>query len=74
MTVKLQRELHLGQEATFNFGIKDARDLEQWHSGIKVLDEWFYVDEPEKKIGVLRYFKYINLLRKTQWTVHYKLN
>ena len=74
MDVKLQRELHLGKEATFNFGIKDARDLEQWHDGIKVLDEWSYVDEPEKKIGVLRYFKYINLLRKTQWTVHYKLN
>ena len=74
MDVKLQKELHLGKEATFNFGIKEARDLEQWHPGIKVLDEWSYVDEPEKKIGALRFMKHINLLRKTQWTVHYRLN
>ncbi len=71
---KLQRELHLGKEATFNFGIKDGRDLEQWHDDIKFLDEWSYVDEPEKKLGVLRFFKHINLFRKTQWTVHYKLS
>ncbi len=71
--VKFQRELRLGKEVTFHFGIEDGRDLEQWHDGIKFLDEWSYVDEPEKKIGVLRFIKHINLLRKTQWTVHYKL-
>jgi O-methyltransferase involved in polyketide biosynthesis len=73
INVKLQREFHLGKEATYNFGIKDSRDLESWHPGLKFLDEWSYVDEPEPKLGALRYFRHINLFRKTQWTIHYKL-
>lgn len=74
MDIKLQRELHLGREAMFNFGIKDGKDLERWNSGIQFLDEWSYFDEPDEKLGVLRFFKHVELFRKTQWTVHYKLN
>lgn len=50
-TIKLQRELHLGPEATFNFGIRDGQELESWHPGFKFLDEWSYFDEPEPKLG-----------------------
>lgn len=74
MDVKMRRELHLGKDATFNFGIKDGKDLESWNASIQFLDEWSYFDESEEKLGALKYFKHIELLRKTQWTVHYKLN
>jgi O-methyltransferase involved in polyketide biosynthesis len=70
---KMQRELHLGKNATFRSGIGDGREMEQWHSGIQFLDEWSYFDSEEKKLGWLRLFRYIELLRKTQWTVHYRL-
>jgi methyltransferase (TIGR00027 family) len=70
---KFQRQLHLGKDAAFNFGIRNAREMEQWNSGIELLDEWSYLDEPEPKIGWFRLLRYVELFRKTQWTVHYKL-
>ncbi len=70
---KMQRELHLGKDATFRSGIRDGREMEQWHSGIQFLDEWSYFDSEEEKLGWLRLFRYIELIRKTQWTVHYRL-
>lgn len=71
---KMQRELHLGKDATFKSGILDGREMEQWHDGIQFLDEWSYFDSEEKKLGWLRLLKHIELIRKTQWTVHYRLN
>ena len=70
---KLQRQLHLGRDATFNFGVRDAKEVEQWNCGIELLDEWSYLDEPEPRIGLLRLLRYVELFRKTQWTVHYRL-
>jgi O-methyltransferase involved in polyketide biosynthesis len=70
---KLQREVHMGKNATFRSGIHDGREMEQWHSGIQFLDEWSYFDSDEKKLGWLRLFRYIGIIRKTQWTVHYLL-
>ena len=70
---KMQRELHLGKDATFRSGIRNGREMEQWHSGIQFLDEWSYFDSEEEKLGWLRLFRYIELIRKTQWTVHYRL-
>jgi len=71
---KLQREVHMGKDATFRSGISDGRAMEQWHSGIQFLDEWSYFDSDEKKLGRLRLLRHIGLIRKTQWTVHYRLN
>ena len=71
---KMQKEIHLGKDATFRSGIRDGREMEQWHDGIQFLDEWSYFDSEEKKLGWLRLLKYIEFIRKTQWTVHYLLN
>jgi O-methyltransferase involved in polyketide biosynthesis len=71
---KMQRQVHLGKGAMFRSGISDGRELEQWHSGIQFLDEWSYFDSEEKKLGWLRLLRHIELIRKTQWTVHYLLN
>lgn len=72
--MKLQREMQFGKGVTYHFGIEDGRELESWHEGIEFLDEWSYFDEPEEKLGVLKLFRHIPLLRKTQWTVHYRLH
>ncbi|EGJ34928.1 MULTISPECIES: class I SAM-dependent methyltransferase [Moorena] len=71
---KLQQDLHLGKDATFKFGIKDSKDLEAWNPGLEFLDDWFYLDEPEKKLGLLRVFKDIPFFRKILWTARYKMN
>jgi len=71
---KMQKELHLGKDATFHFGIRDSKEIEEWHDGIELLDDWSYFDSDEKKLGLLKIFGKIQFLRKTQWTVHYKLH
>jgi len=71
---KLQRQVHLGKDAMFRSGLHNGREMEQWHSGIQFLDEWSYFDSEEKKLGWLSIFKHFELVRKTQWTVHYRLN
>ena len=70
---KLQRQFHLGKDALFRSGIRDSREMEQWQSGMQFLDDWSYFDSDEKKLGLLRLFRYVGWLRKTQWTVHYRL-
>lgn len=74
MNYKMQHQLHMGKDATFHFGIRDSKEMEKWHAGIQFLDDWSYFDSEEKKLGVLKLFRNIEILRKTQWTVHYKLN
>ncbi len=71
---KMQRELHMGKDVAFNFGIRESEEMEEWNFGIEFLDDWTYFDEPEPKIGWLRIFRNLEIFRKTQWTVHYKLN
>jgi len=70
---KFQRDFHLGKDATFNFGIKDSRDLELWNDGIEFLDEWTYFDDNDNKLGWINYLGKLEKFRKTQWIVHYKL-
>ena len=71
----MQRQVHLGKDAMFRSGIRDGREMEQWHSGIQFLDEWSYFDSEEKKLGVAQSsYDISELIRKTQWTVHYRLN
>jgi methyltransferase (TIGR00027 family) len=71
---KLQRQMHMGKDAMFRSGIREGREMEQWHDGIQFLDEWSYFDSDEKKLGLLKVLRHIELIRKTQWTVHYRLN
>jgi O-methyltransferase involved in polyketide biosynthesis len=71
---KLQWEMNMGKDATFRSGIRDSREMEQWHSGIQFLDDWSYFDSEEEKLGLLKVLKHITFIRKTQWTVHYLLN
>jgi O-methyltransferase involved in polyketide biosynthesis len=51
-TVQMKIKRLLGLDASYNFGIKDALELESYGNGIKVIDEWSYVEDP---ISVLEY-------------------
>ncbi|MDX2443066.1 MAG: class I SAM-dependent methyltransferase, partial [Bacteroidales bacterium] len=74
MNFKMQKELNLGKDATFLFGIRHSHEMESWSNGISLLGDWSYFDSDEKKLGWIKIFRHIDLFRKTQWTVHYKLN
>ena len=71
---KLRRQLKLGKDVTFNSGVRDGREMEEWGEGIEFLDEWSYFDEDEPRLGRLKLFRHFELFRKAQWTVHYRLS
>ncbi len=68
---KMQRKM--GMDADFRFGIRRAADLQAWGEGIELLQDWSHFDEPERKIGVARWFRRFELFRTTQWVVRYRL-
>jgi methyltransferase (TIGR00027 family) len=71
---RLQAKARFGSDAVFNWGIKASDELEGWHSGIEFLDEFFYLNPQEKRLGWYRWLGVFDSLKKGQWIVHYKLN
>jgi len=74
MEFKLKKELKLGEGTTFKFGIPDSDEIEHWHEGFRLIDDWSYFDSAELSSGFMRHFGKIDAFRKIQWTVHYELN
>ncbi|WFN34273.1 class I SAM-dependent methyltransferase [Methanogenium sp. S4BF] len=70
---KMRRRLHFGKDAVFRSGISRSDEMEGWHPGIRLLDDWSYFDSGEKKLGWLKIFSRFRLFRYVQWTVHYRL-
>jgi len=73
MQWKFKRQLGMTGGAIFTFGIPGSRYFEQWSKDYRFLDEWTYFDDKEKKLGWFNLFSKIELLRKVQWIVHYKI-
>jgi len=48
--------------------------MEGWNQGIEFLDDWDYFETGEQKLGLLRLFGRLEMFRRVQWTVHYRLN
>lgn len=67
---KMKRQLGLDAGSAFNFGIRNARELETYGQGIRVVDEWSFVDDPDVRP---RFYKYLGVGR-TQWTVTAGIN
>lgn len=74
VSLKMQRQLSLGKNAVYRFGISSSRQMETWNAGIQFLDDWCYFDTNHAKLGWMRWFGKSEFLRKVQWTVHYRLN
>lgn len=68
--MKMKRELGLESGYSYNFGIKNALELESYGNGIKVIDEWSFVEDPNVRP---RIYKYLGLSR-TQWTITATIN
>jgi len=73
MKWKFRRQLGMTGGAVFTFGIPDSRYLERWSEKYEFLDEWTYFDDREKKLGWFNLFSSVMILRKAQWTVHYRI-
>ena len=68
--LKMRRELGYDSGPFYNFGIKDASELESYGRGIKVIDEWSYVEDPDVHPRILKYMG----ISRTQWTITATIN
>ncbi len=59
--------------ARFHWGLKRGKDLESWSDGICLLDECFYLDCPELRLGAQQRMRRIPLLAKAAGVYHYRL-
>jgi methyltransferase (TIGR00027 family) len=71
--LRMRKQAHLGAGAVFRFGINNSADMEGWGPGIKLLDDWTFYDDNEKKLGWIQLYGKIPAMRRIQWTTHYRL-
>jgi methyltransferase (TIGR00027 family) len=70
---KMRRQVRMGCDAAFHFGVNDARDLEAWAPGIALLEKWFYMDDNHPRLGWVRHFRNWKVFRNSQFTARYCL-
>ena len=56
-----------------HWGLKDDRDVEAWAPGIRLLNQWYYFDKPEPRLGVFQLMRYFPFLARMVRIVHYRL-
>ncbi len=59
--------------ATMQWGLQDNRELEAWGTGIRLLSEWYYFDQPEPRLGAMRLMRWVPGLGHGAKIVHYRL-
>jgi O-methyltransferase involved in polyketide biosynthesis len=53
----------------YQYGIREGAVLESYHPGFKLREEWTFFEDPDLKPAILRSFRHIKSLSKTQYTV-----
>jgi methyltransferase (TIGR00027 family) len=66
---KFRRSVGSGAGSSYQFGIRDAKDVEAYGQHIKVVEEWSYYEEEDLRPRVLKLFRNFKLMSRTQWTV-----
>jgi len=59
--------------ARYQWAMKRGKDLEKWGDGIRLLDEWFYLDRYEPRLASHWWMRRIPLLAKASGIYHYQL-
>jgi methyltransferase (TIGR00027 family) len=69
----VERKMRSGAGSTagdyYQYGIKEARDLESYHSGFSVKGEWSFFEDPDIQPAFLKLFRHFKFLSKTLYTV-----
>jgi len=66
---KMKKRMGSSAGSSFNYGVKDAREIETYGSGIKVIEEWSYFEDKDITPSFLRLFRNIKFMSRTQWTI-----
>lgn len=66
---KMKRRLNCSAGSSYNFGVKDARDIESFGKYLRVIEEWSYVEDEDIKPWILKLFRKSKMLTRSQWTI-----
>jgi methyltransferase (TIGR00027 family) len=69
VAARMQRSLGSDAGASYRFGIRDAHEIETYGDGIKVLEEWSFLDDNDVTPDMLRWVRKLKIMTRTQWTV-----
>lgn len=60
--------------ARMQWGLNHGRDLEEWNEGIRLLNEWYFFDDPEPRLSGFRWMRHVSFLGKSTGIFHYRLD
>ena len=69
---KFRNELGVDAGSSYNFGLKNSFEIETYGSGIKVVDEWCYLEDPDVRPWIYRYLNFF--FSRLQWTITASIN
>jgi O-methyltransferase involved in polyketide biosynthesis len=61
-------------KARLKWGLRQAKDLENWAEGIRLLEEYYYFDSTEARLGLMSLMRYLPMFAKSSGIFHYKIN
>ena len=70
---KMKRNLGSDAGASYQFGVREAKEVERYGPGIKVVEEWSYFEDEDIRPKFLRLFRYFKFMTRTQWTIKARL-
>lgn len=66
---KMRRSAGTTAGSSYEFGLRDAREVEAYGGNIKVVEEWSYFEDEDILPKYLRLFRNVKFMSKTQWTI-----
>ncbi|MDH5719456.1 MAG: class I SAM-dependent methyltransferase [Spirochaetia bacterium] len=68
-SIKMKKTLGFDAGSSYNFGIKNASEIESYAKGVKVTNEWSYFEDKDIRPKILKYFGSFKMFSRTQWTI-----
>jgi len=66
---KMKRSAGTTAGASYQFGLKSAKEIESFGKNIKVVEEWSYFEDADVEPKVLWHFRNLKFFTRTQWTI-----
>jgi methyltransferase (TIGR00027 family) len=65
LVIKVKHELGFDAGSSMDFGVREAREIESYGAGLKVIDEWSFVEDPDTRPRIIKHLGF----SKSQWVV-----
>lgn len=59
-------------DASYKWGIKNLKEIETWERGIKLLDQWYYLDQHKDRLGLMGWLSYLPMIRRQVKIGHFQ--